>query len=127
MIKKLFLGTFGIALNVVIYAVIILFAIRVVTYSYNFSYEVFGNVSMSEEAAKTVPVQIPEGASTDEVASQLRKKGLINDERAFIVHTALTKYSGRIMPGSYELSPSMTMNEILSVITGISLEDQDVY
>ncbi len=127
MIKKLFLGTFGIALNVVIYAVIILFAIRVVTYSYHFSYQVFGNVAVAEDSQEVIPVQIPEGASTDEVAAQLEKKGLIDDQRAFIVHTALTKYSGRIQPGSYELKPSMTMNEILSVLTGISMEDEDVY
>lgn len=127
MIKKLFLGTFGIALNVVIYVLIVLFAIRVVTYSYQFSYQVFGNVAVSENSQEVVPVQIPDGASTDEVAAQLKKKGLIEDERAFIVHTALTKYSGLIQPGSYELSPSMTMNEILSTITGISLQSEDVY
>ena len=56
MIKKLFLGTFGIALNVVIYVVIILFAIRVVTYSYNFSYQVFGNVAVSENSQEVIPV-----------------------------------------------------------------------
>ncbi len=127
MIKKLFVGTFGLVLNIVIYAVIILFAIRIVTYAYHFSYEVFGNTVMSESSQEVVPLQIPEGASTDEVASQLEKKGLIADARAFVVHTALTKYSGKIMPGSYELSPSMTTNEILSVITGISMEDEDVY
>lgn len=127
MIKKLFLGTFGIVLNVIIYVLIVLFAIRVVTYAYNFSYQVFGNVAVSESSQEVVPVQIPDGASTEEVAAQLKKKGLIEDERAFIVHTALTKYSGLIKPGSYELTPSMTMNEILSAITGISMQDEDVY
>ena len=73
MIKKLFLGTFGIVLNVIIYVLIILFAVRVVTYAYNFSYQVFGNVAVSENSQEVVPVQIPEGASTDEVAAQLKK------------------------------------------------------
>ena len=42
MIKKLFVGTFGVALNVIIYILVILLAIRVITWSYDFAYEVFG-------------------------------------------------------------------------------------
>ena len=43
MIKKLFVGTFGVALNVIIYILVILLAIRVITWSYDFAYEVFGD------------------------------------------------------------------------------------
>ena len=39
MIKKLFVGTFGVALNVIIYILVILLAIRVITWSYDFAYE----------------------------------------------------------------------------------------
>lgn len=40
MIKKLFVGTFGVALNVIIYILVILLAVRVITWSYDFAYEV---------------------------------------------------------------------------------------
>lgn len=123
MIKKIFVGTFGLIINIIIYAALIIFAIRVVTYAYSFSYEVFGNTVMSAESEEVVPIQINEGASTDEVGEQLEKKGLIKDGRAFVVHTTLTKYRGLIKPGNYELSPSMTMDEMLAIITGIKDEE----
>ncbi len=123
MIRKLFFGTFGLVLNVIIYAVVILLAIRIVTYAYSFSYEVFGSTVMEEGSEELIPIQINEGASTDEVATQLEKKGLIRYSNAFVIRTALSQFKGKIKPGNYELSPSMTMDEMLSVITGIPLEE----
>ena len=77
MIKKLFVGTFGVALNVIIYILVILLAIRVITWSYDFAYEVFGDRPVAEASEEIVPVQISDGASTNEIAAILDKKGLI--------------------------------------------------
>ena len=101
MIKKLFVGTFGVALNVIIYILVILLAIRVITWSYDF-----------------VPVQISDGASTNEIAAILDKKGLIKYKYAFIIHVGLSQYKGMLKPGNYELSPSMTMDQMLAVMAG---------
>lgn len=56
MIKKLFVGTFGVALNVIIYILVILLAIRVITWSYDFAYEVFGDRPVAEASEEIVPV-----------------------------------------------------------------------
>ena len=120
MIKKLFMGTLGLALNVVFYIVIFLLAVRLVTYSYDFSYNVFGEVVMDEEAEETTLVQIPDGASTEEIAALLEKKGLIKYKNAFIIHVALSEYKGMLQSGDYELSPAMTMDEMLEIISGAS-------
>ena len=113
MIKKLFVGTFGVALNVIIYILVILLAIRVITWSYDFAYEVFG-----EASEEIVPVQISDGASTNEIAAILDKKGLIKYKYAFIIHVGLSQYKGMLKPGNYELSPSMTMDQMLAVMAG---------
>ena len=120
MVKKFFLGSFSLALNVVIYALIILAAIRIVTFFFFFSYEVFGNTAVSEESTQVVPVQIPEGASTQEIAGILKQKKLIKYKEAFVLHVAISQYKGLIKPGTYELKPSMTMDEILEVICNMS-------
>ena len=79
MIKKLFVGTFGVALNVIIYILVILLAIRVITWSYDFAYEVFGDRPVAEASEEIVPVQISDGASTNEIAAILdKKKGLLS-------------------------------------------------
>jgi len=120
MVKKFFFGTFSLALNIIIYAIIIFAAVRIVTFSYNFSYEVFGNTAMSENSEEVVPVQIPEGASTAEIASLLKDKKLIKYKEAFVLHVAISQYKGLIKPGTYELKSSMTMDEILEVICKLS-------
>ena len=84
MIKKLFVGTFGVALNVIIYILVILLAVRVITWSYDFAYEVFGDRPVAESSEEIVPVQISDGASTDEIAVILEKKGLIKYKYAFL-------------------------------------------
>jgi UPF0755 protein len=118
MIKKFFVGTFGLCVNVAIYALIIIFAIRIVVFSYDFSYEVFGDVPVSVTSEEMVPVQISDGASTDEIATILEKKGLIKYKYAFIIHVGLSQYKGKIQAGNYELSPSMTMDDMLAIMSG---------
>ena len=118
MIKKFFVGTFGVCINVIIYALVIIFAIRMVTFAYDFSYEVFGDTAVEESSEKIVPIQISDGASTDEIASLLEKKGLIKYKHAFIIHVAVSQYKGQIQAGNYELSPSMTMDDMLAIMSG---------
>lgn len=101
MIKKLFVGTFGVALNVIIYILVILLAVRVITWSYDFAYEVFGDRPVAESSEEIVPVQISDGASTDEIAAILEKKGLIKYKYAFIIHVGLSQYKGMLKPGNY--------------------------
>ena len=112
MIKKLFVGTFGVALNVIIYILVILLAVRVITWSYDFAYEVFGDRPVAASSEEIVPVQI------SEIAAILEKKGLIKYKYAFIIHVGLSQYKGMLKPGNYELSPSMTMDQMLAVMAG---------
>lgn len=120
MLKKLFIGTFGLGLNIVIYIIIIIAAFRMVSFAYSFSYEVFGNTAVSETSEEVVPVQIPEGASTEEIAAVLKDKRLIKYKEAFVLHVAISQYKGLIKPGTYELKRSMKMDEILEQICGMS-------
>lgn len=121
--KKFFLGSFSVGLNVIIYVLIIFAAVHIVQFSYNFSYEVFGDTAVDAESEQVIPVQIPEGASTEEIAGLLKDKGLIKYKQAFVIHTALSQYKGLIKPGTYELSPSMTMDEMLEIMCGMSDDD----
>ncbi|MCR4672824.1 MAG: endolytic transglycosylase MltG [Lachnospiraceae bacterium] len=118
MLKKLFMGAFGIVINVVLYVLIIFGAVHAVKYAYHFSYVVFGNVAYNATDTEKIPVQITEGSSTSDVGDILEKHGVIENAKAFTIHTALSHYQGLIQPGDYELSPSMKMDEILVVICG---------
>ena len=78
----------------------------------------FGDRPVAEASEEIVPVQISDGASTNEIAAILDKKGLIKYKYAFIIHVGLSQYKGMLKPGNYELSPSMTMDQMLAVMAG---------
>ncbi len=116
--KKIFIGTSGFILNVIIYGFIILFAIRMVVFTYDFSYDVFANRPVEVNSEEIIPVQIPEGSSTEEIADVLYDKGLVKYKYSFVLHVQLSDYKGLIRSGNYELSPSMTMDEMLEIMSG---------
>ena len=47
----------------------------------------------------------------------LEEKGLIEDARLFVVQELLSAYHGEILPGIYDLSTSMTAEEMLAVMS----------
>jgi UPF0755 protein len=61
--------------------------------------------------------EIKKGEGNREIASQLEEKGLIADEIYFYYYIYLHKLTSRIFPGEYQLSGSMSIGEIVNVIT----------
>ncbi len=74
--------------------------------------------AMSEAAdssdTSTVTVTIEQGSSTTAIAELLDKEGLISDLSAFRMKSALD--DAEYKAGTYELSPSMTMEEIEKIL-----------
>lgn len=90
--------------------------------AYDFSYQIFGNVSMEDSSDDKVKVTIPEGAALDEVASLLAEKELIKNEYSFYIREKLSTSEKRmILPGTYILHPSDSYEEILNILT----QDED--
>ena len=92
MIKKLFVGTFGVALNVIIYILVILLAIRVITW---LPMTLHMKFLVTDRLLKLLrrlylfrsvmaPVQMKLRAILD-------KKGLIKYKYAFIIHVGLSQ------------------------------------
>lgn len=113
---KVLRGMFGIIINVVIYVAVILVIYKAGVFAYDFSYQVFGDPVMSEYSTDPIIITVEQGDGVKAVAKDLKEQGLIKYENAFILHTKLSKYNGMIMPGTYELSKAMSVEEILSAI-----------
>lgn len=123
--KKIFIGPISIGINVIIYIIIALIAVRVVTYAYTFAYDVFSDQAVNEDSDEQVTVEITEDMSTKDVGELLESKGLVKSASVFEYHTKFSQYNGLIQPGTYELSPSMTMDDILDVICNIQDSEED--
>lgn len=105
-------------LNIILYLLVIVLVIFGSKAAYNFTYQLFGPVTVDEEPGRTVYIEISKGESTLAVASKLELYHVITNKYAFYLKT---KLQGKvIMPGKYEVNSSMTYDDILNVITDYS-------
>lgn len=105
-------------LNIVFYILVIVIIISVGKKVYDFSYQLYGDVSVDESPGRDVVFQIKKGESTMDVAKKLQLNRLIVDQYSFYTKAKLEKQV--IMPGVYELNSSMSYEKIFAVITDYS-------
>lgn len=104
-------------IKVVVLAAIVMFVLRASTAAYDFGYRVFADEPVSVTGGRTITVGIAEDADIKDIAAMLEEKGLIADADLFVVQELLSAYHGEIIPGIYDLSTSMTAEEMLSVMS----------
>lgn len=105
-------------LQVLINAIIILLLIQIFTLAYNFSYKVFTDSCMNPNNTQEVAFVIQPDSSTTEIVDDLIAEGLVQDRYVMLAKIYLSSYHGKMKPGTYTLSPSMTQDAILKAITG---------
>ncbi len=111
---------FGIVLSFIFYMLIIFAISRMCMYAYDFSYQVFGNVTASEAPGTDVEFTVNDSESTMSVASKLEYNKLIVNKYSFYLRAQLNASGSAgkpILPGTYNLNTSMNYDEILSAIT----------
>lgn len=114
---KQLLGAFSaMIIKIALAAVIIVVVFRLAVYAYDFGYQVFADVPVSEGEGRIVSVVVSEGQTSRELAKILEQKGLINDANAFYVYERLSDYKDKLQPGVYELSTSMKAEEMLEIV-----------
>ena len=102
-------------LNILFYIAIILVLVQAVKITYNFSYQLFGSVSVEAEPGIDIEFQIAKGESTMDVARKLEAGNLIVNKYSFYLKTKFKEYN--FYPGTFILNTSMDYDEILDVIT----------
>lgn len=105
-------------LNIIFYLLVIVLVIYGSKTAYNFTYQLYGPVSLDEEPGRTIPIKINKGESTLDIAGKLEVNRVIVDKYSFYFKAKLQ--SKVIMPGTYRVNSSMTYDEILDVITDYS-------
>ncbi len=82
---------------------------------FNF-YMVRGGEALSPNDTTPVIVTIPEGSGTGKIAGILLENHLISNETVFKLQSRFKGNDGKYKVGSYVLSPSMTMDEMMNII-----------
>ena len=72
----------------------------------------------ASEASQTVTVTVKKGASSGSVSNRLQEAGLVEDAKSFDNYLCNNGYSRSINPGTYEIDPGTSEEEIAKIITG---------
>ncbi len=72
------------------------------------------NKAYNPDVAESVSVIVKPGTSTGQIAELLVENEIIENALLFKIKSRLLRYDGKYQAGSFELSASMTMNEIMT-------------
>ncbi len=110
-VKYLIGAVFETALKVLVLAAVIMF--------------VFADRPVSSSEGRTITIGIAEDADIMDIAKMLKERGLIADEKLFVVQEFLSAYHNEILPGIYDLNTNMTAEQMLEVMSTPVKETED--
>lgn len=95
---------------------IVTYVIRGATAAYDYGFRVFAEEPIDAGGGRIISVSVQTGDTAKEVGQMLQERGLIRDANLFRIQELLSENHGKIQPGIYDLSTSMTAQEMLAVI-----------
>ena len=124
--KQLLGAISAMIVRIVVAAAIIAVVFKLAISAYDFGYQIFADVPMSEGSGRTVSVVVSEGQSSRELAKMLEQKGLIKDANVFYIQEQLSDYKDMIKPGTYELSTAMNSEQMLAILCDVQAEQEEI-
>lgn len=116
--KKIVLGLLDTTVKVLFIIIVVMLIIKYSKVAYDYGYHIFNQSSVSSGTGRTVTVTIGNGASAKEIGEKLFSVGLITDKTLFRLQEMFSEYHGMEKAGTYELSTTMTPEEMLAVMSG---------
>lgn len=113
-----------ITMSTLVYILIAVFLIFLGRSAYSFGYRLFNEQAVESAPGTEKTVTIPEKADVDQIASILKKNGLISDKQMFKIQERLSDYHGKMQGGTYRLNTSYTPTELITILAGHGSEVQ---
>ncbi|MBE5935111.1 MAG: endolytic transglycosylase MltG [Lachnospiraceae bacterium] len=110
-------------LHIVVYGVIIFAIVSFADKAYEFAYQIYGDVAVSQKATVKKNIEIKSGDNTVVIADKLYKEKLIMNKYSFIVRMKLSQEI--IKPNTYKLANNMTYSEIIETICATDTESDE--
>lgn len=76
---------------------------------------------------RLIVFNIPEGATTADIAEDLQEAGIIEIPKAFIYFTRLSNEDANFIPGDHQISSAMAYEAIISELTGTAMQEDRTY
>ena len=123
--RKIVLGILDAAVKIAFVIIVVMLISKYSKVAYNYGYKIFNQTPVSSGTGRTVTVTISEGDSANKIAEKLANVGLITDKNLFVLQEKFSDYNGLEAPGTYELSTSMTAEEMLQIMSAGMAEDSE--
>ena len=115
--KEVVISIFSTVFNSVLAIIIVMLVYKWSMTAYEYGQRVFNEPPMSVGSGRTVTFVVKEGESAKEIGDNLEKNGLIRDAALFRIQEMLSAYKDEMKPGTYELSTSMTTDEMMAIMS----------
>lgn len=80
-----------------------------------------------EGTDRLIVFNIPEGATTADIAEDLQEAGMIRIPKAFIYFTRLSQEDANFIPGDHQISSGMAYESLINELTGMSIQEDRTY
>ena len=115
--KEVVISIFSTVFKIVLAIIIVMLVYKWSMTAYEYGQRVFNEPPMSVGSGRTVTFIVKEGESAKEIGDNLEKNGLIRDAALFRIQEMLSAYKDEMKPGTYELSTSMTTDEMMAIMS----------
>ncbi len=123
---KLTTVVFGAIIKIIVAVAAVFIIYRGAALCYDYGYRIFTEPAMaSAESGRTVKLTVTEDMSVLEIGELMQNKGLSRDSRLFALQYIFSEYREDVEPGTYEVSTSMTAEEIMAAMVPAVQETED--
>lgn len=124
-VKSIVGSTVELIIKVVALIFIASYIIKAATAAYDYGYRIFTEAPVSLGEGRVISVSVEEPVSVKDVGQMLEERGLIRDANLFVIQELLSEDHGKIQPGIYDLSTSMTAQEMVAVMAEDAPEEDE--
>lgn len=115
-VKQIARSLAAVVIKIAVAVLVVVLVYKLALSAYSFGFRVFAEKPMSEGEGITVTVSFMEGDTVRDLGQKLYDQGLIRDTKLFYFQELFSDYHGLEQPGVYQLSTSMTVEEMLGKI-----------
>lgn len=118
-------AVFGTILKVIATIVIVFLIYKGAMLCYDYGYRVFMEPAVSAGEGRTITVNVTKDMEALQIGELFAAKGLVRDAKLFALQYTLSEFKNDVKPGVFELSTSMTAEEMMEAMANAGAEEAE--
>lgn len=114
--KNIVLSLISISFGIIFFCLVIMVLVWAGRTGYDFGHAIFVEEAVSDGLGRDVIVDVTADMTDKDVAKYIKEKGLVEDEKVFLVQIFLSDYKNKYVAGKYKLNTNMKPTEILKTL-----------